>query len=210
MTASLHHAQPIVAAAINAGFRESGVQSLKNLSDGNAFPMVAVRSAGLRVESLVGVCYDHDRVCEGGKGSRGVRGAGDCEGLDEEGDEEEDEDEDSKDDDNDAETVWSLVTDTYCDILQQLANERFKANSERMRRFEEELFKRRGGVGRGYWEDGVERRERKRGEGLRRRDGGRGERVVWEGEGEGGGDEEVGNGILIGLCANVVNNDSQQ
>lgn len=54
MTASLHHAQPILAAAINAGFRESGVQSLKNLDDPNAFPMIAVRTAGLGISSLVG------------------------------------------------------------------------------------------------------------------------------------------------------------
>jgi tRNA wybutosine-synthesizing protein 3 len=206
MTASLHHAQPIVAAAINAGFRESGVQSLKNLSDGNVFPMVAVRSAGLRVESLVGVCYDHDRVCEGKKAPRG---AGDCEGLDEERDEEEDEDEDSKDDDNDAETVWSIVSDTYCELLQQLANERFEANSERVARFEEELFRKRGVRG-GYWEDGGKRRERKRGEGLRRREGLRGERVVREGDGDGDGDEEVGNEMLIGLSADVVNDDNRQ
>ncbi|KAL8879587.1 MAG: hypothetical protein Q9192_008200, partial [Flavoplaca navasiana] len=40
-TASLSHAAPILSAAISAGFRESGVQSLKNLSDPNAIPMVA-------------------------------------------------------------------------------------------------------------------------------------------------------------------------
>lgn len=55
MTASLHHAQPILAAAINAGFRESGIQSLKNLDDPHAFPMVAIRTAGLAFESLVGL-----------------------------------------------------------------------------------------------------------------------------------------------------------
>ncbi|KAL8821847.1 MAG: hypothetical protein Q9191_007232 [Dirinaria sp. TL-2023a] len=54
MTASLRHAQPILAAAINAGFRESGVQSLKNLDDPNAFPMIAVRTTGLATSSLVG------------------------------------------------------------------------------------------------------------------------------------------------------------
>lgn len=54
MTASLHHAQSILAAAINAGFRESGVQSLKNLNDPNVFPMVAVRTSGLAFESLIG------------------------------------------------------------------------------------------------------------------------------------------------------------
>lgn len=54
MCASLHYAHPVLTAAINAGFRESGVQSLKNLDDTNAFPMVAVRSSGLAFESLVG------------------------------------------------------------------------------------------------------------------------------------------------------------
>ena len=54
MTASLHYAQPILSAAINAGFRESGVQSLRNLDDINAFPMVAIRSSGLAFSSLIG------------------------------------------------------------------------------------------------------------------------------------------------------------
>lgn len=63
MTASLHHAQPILTAAINAGFRESGVQSLKNLDDANSFPMVAIRSAGLALESVVGEC--DNLACEG-------------------------------------------------------------------------------------------------------------------------------------------------
>ena len=54
MTASLRHAQPVLSAAINAGFRESGVQSLKNLDNLSSFPMVAVRSSGLALASLVG------------------------------------------------------------------------------------------------------------------------------------------------------------
>ena len=54
MTASLRHAQPVLSAAINAGFRESGVQSLKNLNDISSFPMVAIRSSGLAFASLVG------------------------------------------------------------------------------------------------------------------------------------------------------------
>ena len=54
MTASLQHAQPLLSAAINAGFRESGVQSLKNLDNANAFPMVAIRSSGLAFGSLIG------------------------------------------------------------------------------------------------------------------------------------------------------------
>lgn len=59
MTASLQHAQHVLSAAINAGFRESGVQSLKNLDDPNAFPMVAVRTAGLALASIIG-CTRHD------------------------------------------------------------------------------------------------------------------------------------------------------
>lgn len=60
MTASLNHAKPILAAAINSGFRESGIQSLKNLDDVNAFPMVAVRTSGLAFESLIGYYQDAD------------------------------------------------------------------------------------------------------------------------------------------------------
>ncbi|KAL9131141.1 MAG: hypothetical protein Q9217_000842 [Psora testacea] len=65
MTASLHHAQPILAAAINAGFRESGVQSLKNLEDANAFPMVAVRTSGLAFESLIGYLLENETRLDG-------------------------------------------------------------------------------------------------------------------------------------------------
>lgn len=66
MTASLHHAQPILAAAINAGFRESGIQSLKNLEDSKAFPMVAIRTSGLGFDSLVGVIPNRTRDQEDG------------------------------------------------------------------------------------------------------------------------------------------------
>ena len=54
MAASLHHAQPVLSSAIDAGFRESGIQSLKNLEDPNAFPMVAIRTSGLALSSLIG------------------------------------------------------------------------------------------------------------------------------------------------------------
>lgn len=66
MTASLHHAQPILAAAINAGFRESGIQSLKNLEDSHAFPMVAIRTAGLAFGSLIGLIPNSTQDQEGG------------------------------------------------------------------------------------------------------------------------------------------------
>lgn len=60
MTASLHHAQPVLSAAINAGFRESGVQSLKILDDTNSFPMVAIRTSGLALSSLIGFAITDD------------------------------------------------------------------------------------------------------------------------------------------------------
>lgn len=66
MTASLAHASSILAAAINAGFRESGVQSLKNLDDPlNAFPMVAVRTSGLAFESLIGYAVEAETQVAG-------------------------------------------------------------------------------------------------------------------------------------------------
>lgn len=61
MAASLHHAQEILSAAINAGFRESGVQSLKNLDEPNSFPMVAVRTSGLALSSLIGYMRDSEK-----------------------------------------------------------------------------------------------------------------------------------------------------
>ena len=136
MTASLHHAQPILAAAINAGFRESGIQSLKNLQDPNAFPMVAIRTAGLAFESLIGVIPSRK--------------------MDEnEGEEVE-------------EHVTKIVTEAFLELLVSIANERFNINAERMRRFEQDLFKREEGVG-DLWEDSKSRQERKRAEGLEQR-----------------------------------------
>lgn len=62
MTASLKHAQRVLSAAINAGFRESGVQSLRNLDDKEACPMVAVRTSGLALESVIGYLEDGQDV----------------------------------------------------------------------------------------------------------------------------------------------------
>lgn len=53
--ATLQHARPLLAAAINAGFRESGVQSLRVMDDPEHGVMVAVRTAGLSFETAVGV-----------------------------------------------------------------------------------------------------------------------------------------------------------
>lgn len=143
MTASLHHAQPILAAAINAGFRESGIQSLKNLDEVNAFPMVAIRSSGLALESVIG-CVP-DRVKDTSR-----RGSDSKHYLD-------------------SEDVHSLVSDNYLALLINIANDRFKSNTERMRRFESDLFDREATTTSG-WEDSKTRQERKRTEGLKQQE----------------------------------------
>lgn len=53
MTASLHDAQQVLAAAIQAGFRESGAINLTS-ENHPATPLVAVRSNGLGLDCLVG------------------------------------------------------------------------------------------------------------------------------------------------------------
>lgn len=60
MAASLRHAKPLLSAAINSGFRESGIQSLKNLDDPKASPMVAVRTAGLGLQAIVASVVEGD------------------------------------------------------------------------------------------------------------------------------------------------------
>ena len=130
MAASLQHAQSILAAAIDAGFRESGVQSLRNLSDANSFPMIAIRSSGLALESIVGAAVNN---------------------WEEEGSADEE--------------VGSIVDENYLELLVKLANARFETNSERMRRFEDNLFGSKKGLGTEL-EDGNARRERKKAEGL--------------------------------------------
>lgn len=130
MTASLNHAQPVLASAIDAGFRESGVQSLKNLDDPNAFPMVAIRTSGLALSSLIGFATS---------------------------------------DANGADIVHAMVDESHLRLLLQIANDRFEANAERIKRFEENLFQKIGSRQRldPNWEDSKSRQERKRAEGLR-------------------------------------------
>ena len=132
MTASLQHARPILAAALDAGFRESGLQSLKCLDDSNAFPMVAIRTAGLALSSVIGFIHE------------GLKGGDD--------------------------KICPLVDDNYLRVLIELDNERFKANTDRIKRLGEEL-KRIGANEREShskaWEDKATRAERKRAEGLR-------------------------------------------
>ncbi|KAK5941967.1 hypothetical protein PMZ80_005918 [Knufia obscura] len=55
LCANLHAAKGLLAAAINAGFRESGVQSLRALDDEDSGVMVGIRTAGVGFETVVGV-----------------------------------------------------------------------------------------------------------------------------------------------------------
>ena len=128
MTASLHHAQPVLSAAISAGFRESGIQSLKNINDPDSCPMVAVRSSGLALESLVGMMIHS--------------------GIEEE--------------------VSAIVDEEYLTLILSLANQRLDSNAERIQRFCKNLFEREDKI-QSVWEDSVIRKERKRAEGLQRK-----------------------------------------
>ncbi len=133
MTASLAHASSILTAAINAGFRESGVQSLKNLDDPlNAFPMVAIRTSGLALESVVGYVEEDDTCFDKAK-----------------------------------EKIHSLVSEDYLNLLVEVANERFRANEQRKKRVEEELFQSEESKSTD-WETRQSRQARKRADGLAR------------------------------------------
>ncbi|KAG6043063.1 hypothetical protein E4U39_005055 [Claviceps sp. Clav50 group G5] len=54
LTASPSHAQALLQAALQAGFRESGALNITPQADSSTTPMVAVRSMGLSFESLIG------------------------------------------------------------------------------------------------------------------------------------------------------------
>ncbi|KAH0564975.1 hypothetical protein GP486_001638 [Trichoglossum hirsutum] len=58
LAASLKHAQSVLSAALQAGFRESGAINITSNPDGVTHPMVAVRSMGLAFDSIIG--YSHD------------------------------------------------------------------------------------------------------------------------------------------------------
>jgi len=64
LTATPSHAQTILSAALQAGFRESGALNLLPSGKEPATPMVAVRSMGLSLSSLVGRCGPSgDAIC---------------------------------------------------------------------------------------------------------------------------------------------------
>ncbi|KAK4172473.1 methyltransferase TYW3-domain-containing protein [Triangularia setosa] len=129
LTASNGHAQRVVQAGMEAGFRETGAVSLLSRQDDDHNPIVAVRSMGLSFESLVGI-----------EGSNGTRKA--------------------------------VVGSGYLDRVVKNSERLFKENEKRIERFRkalktafEENPKRKEG-----WEDAETRRERKRLEGLKRKE----------------------------------------
>jgi len=175
MTASLKHAQPVLLAASNAGFRESGLQSLRCLdyegdntkvpsrTDGG-FPIVAVRSSGLALESVIGYCETAEEISYLDSGRKNNE---------------------LSSDEPDSFTIRSLVTEEYLGLLVSIANERFEENKRRIARFRTNLIQyfaslalqqsalkpSEGKKSRRYGgrEDPIARWERKRAEGLQRR-----------------------------------------
>lgn len=115
--------------------------------------MVAVRSTGLAFESVIGVVR-----------GRTILPPGTPQG-DEDGQRQ---DEDGQQQEEDA--IEALVDEEYLEVLVGIANERFEANTERIRRFETLLFGSTGKKAVHSWEEKETRQERKRAEGLKRRE----------------------------------------
>lgn len=143
LCSSLYTAKPLLAAAINSGFRESGVQSLKSLDheqqqgqDGSGV-MVAVRTAGCGFESVIG--YVEDRK-DGGEGEE--------------------------------EVYRSVVSEEWLGVLVGITTGRFGDNVGRRERFRGGLRGIEGREGRvagaeQEWEEKEDRWRRKREEGLK-------------------------------------------
>ncbi|KAK4194283.1 methyltransferase TYW3-domain-containing protein [Triangularia verruculosa] len=129
LTASHGHAQRVIQAGMEAGFREAGAVSLLSRQDDDHHPIVAIRSMGLSFESLIGV-----------EGSDGVRRA--------------------------------VVSSGYLKRVVANSEKLFKENEKRIARFKEALksaFEEKPKAKEG-WEDAEARRERKRLEGLKRKE----------------------------------------
>lgn len=63
LTASLQHAQKVLSAALQAGFRESGALNLIPCGAEPAMPMVGIRTMGLSLESLIGFEKGGEEIC---------------------------------------------------------------------------------------------------------------------------------------------------
>lgn len=145
MAATLPAAGPVLTAASAAGFRESGLQSLRCLCyataaivnssgggaatddeavDASACPVVAVRSAGLALESVIG--YVERRLVPGsssGGGNTTTNKQGTAET------------------ETEVDFPRSLVSESYLRLLLDAANARFARNEERKARFRDRLLR---------------------------------------------------------------------
>lgn len=63
LTASPEHAQLILRCGLQAGFRESGALNLTALGGEPVTPIVAIRTMGLGLESLVGIQKGNQKEC---------------------------------------------------------------------------------------------------------------------------------------------------
>lgn len=142
LTASLSHAQMVLTAASQAGFRESGAINLARAAGEQPMPMVGVRCLGLGFDSIIGCLHQED--------------------------------------DHGNHLIQSLVTEEYMHTLIDIANGKFLENAKRTEDFRMKLLQRCGSaahneqtaVGKPLkigWEDADTRRERKRAEGLRKK-----------------------------------------
>jgi tRNA wybutosine-synthesizing protein 3 len=173
--ATLQDARPVLSAAVNAGFRESGVSSLRVMDNPDHGVMVAVRTAGLSFETTIGVVDSTERTRQGG------------------GDDNEERDRPleqivgQKEQEKQPEIMRSIVSEDYLAMCAGVVNERFRWNAERRERFRAELhrameaqglgpgqsssphrMKGDGSLANNGWEDKDDRRRRKRQEGLDR------------------------------------------
>ncbi|OAL37799.1 hypothetical protein AYO20_02976 [Fonsecaea nubica] len=153
--ATLRHARHVLAAAVNAGFRESGVQSLRALDDAEHGVMVAVRTAGLAFETVVGVvtrALREETITSPAGGGRERESQSEV-------------------------VMHRVVSEEYLALCAAVVNERFAWNVERRERFRRELKRTMGREGsspdatrenktRPEWEGKEQRRRRKRQEGL--------------------------------------------
>jgi tRNA wybutosine-synthesizing protein 3 len=136
LTASREHAQLVIQAGMEAGFRETGAVSLLNNKKGDeekegTGPIVAVRSMGLSFESLVGV---------------------------------------ESSDKNGVVVRKAIVSSSYLRMLVGISHERFRENQKRIARFRGALTAAFEPPAKKDWEDAETRRERKRLEGLKKRE----------------------------------------
>ncbi|PYH79840.1 COG1590 domain protein [Aspergillus uvarum CBS 121591] len=150
MAATLHHANPVLSAASSSGFRESGLQSLRCLDADDAdgpSPIVAVRSAGMALESLIGYCEEKEIDDDGGESEPIIRSLVTEEYL---------------------EMLIAISNERF--VINSERKERFRSSLVEMCSADHALgVKAKGKAKPVGWEDPAARRERMRAEGLRKK-----------------------------------------